>query len=182
MKFDEPGDGDENSEEQEFEVISKTHSDLYLHVNADNNGYDESDYPENPFGDREGTTNPSLFFDDGKRSVDYVLVWKNILPPESTSGDETDALKAKEVEKINKEEDARKARREVFEENLTIEGLQTEEYVVDDEIHFVKIHAPLEVLRRYAEILKLRMPMKEVNVKNLRLKNIEKICSHSRNF
>ncbi|CAH1722389.1 unnamed protein product [Chironomus riparius] len=160
MKFDEPND--DISDEQEFEVISKTQSDLYLHVNGENNGengYDETDYPENPFGDREGTTNPSLFFDDGSRSVDYVLVWKKILPPDDY--DETDALKAKELDKITKEEEARASRRQVFEENLQIEGLQLEKYVVDDEIHFVKIHAPLEVLRRYAEILKLRMPMKE---------------------
>lgn len=178
MKFDEPND--DISDEQEFEVISKTQSDLYLHVNGENNGengYDETDYPENPFGDREGTTNPSLFFDDGSRSVDYVLVWKKILPPDDY--DETDALKAKELDKITKEEEARASRRQVFEENLQIEGLQLEKYVVDDEIHFVKIHAPLEVLRRYAEILKLRMPMKEVNVNNLRLNN--KLCSHSRN-
>lgn len=158
MKFDEPNDDD--IEDQEFEVISKSHSDLYLHVNGENNGYDEADYPENPFGDREGTTNPSLFFDDGSRSVDYVLVWKKIMPPDGF--DETDALKAKEMDKITKEEENRASRREVFEENLQIEGLQLEKYVVDDEIHFVKIHAPLEVLRRYAEILKLRMPMKEI--------------------
>lgn len=29
-------------------------------------------------------------------------------------------------------------------------------------LHFIKVHAPDEVLRRYAEILKLRMPMKMV--------------------
>lgn len=34
---------------------------------------------------------------------------------------------------------------------------------MDGDLHFVKIHAPLEVLRRYSEILKLRMPMKEVS-------------------
>ena len=170
MKFDDPNEDDS----EEFEVISKTRSDMYLHMNAENNGYDETDFPENPFGDREGVTNPSLFFDDGKRSVDYVLVWKKILPPDGF--DETDALKAKELDKITKEEENRAARREVFEEHLRIEGLELENYVVDDEIHFVKIHAPLEVLRRYAEILKLRMPMKEVIFKRIGLN----LCSHSR--
>lgn len=29
-------------------------------------------------------------------------------------------------------------------------------------LHFIKIHAPKEVLRRYAEILKLRLPMKQL--------------------
>lgn len=35
-------------------------------------------------------------------------------------------------------------------------------------LHFIKLHAPDEVLRRYAEILKLRMPMKMV-LKHLQL-------------
>lgn len=30
-------------------------------------------------------------------------------------------------------------------------------------LNFIKIHAPIEVLKRYAEILKLRMPMKEIS-------------------
>jgi hypothetical protein len=30
-------------------------------------------------------------------------------------------------------------------------------------LHFIKIHAPVEVIGRYAEILKLRMPMKKVS-------------------
>lgn len=29
-------------------------------------------------------------------------------------------------------------------------------------LNFIKVHATLEVLRRYSEILKLRMPMREV--------------------
>jgi anoctamin-1 len=34
-------------------------------------------------------------------------------------------------------------------------------------LHFIKLHAPDEVLRRYAEILKLRMPMKKVQKKKI---------------
>lgn len=31
-----------------------------------------------------------------------------------------------------------------------------------EEVHFLKVHAPYEVLTRYAEILKVRMPVKKV--------------------
>jgi hypothetical protein len=52
-------------------------------------------------------------------------------------------------------------KREVFERHLQEEGLilEREQHLA---LHFVKIHAPVEVLGRYTEILKLRMPMKKV--------------------
>lgn len=56
------------------------------------------------------------------------------------------------------------SKRYIFESNLEKEGLQIE-YVDTPgvSLHFIKLHAPDEVLRRYAEILKLRMPMKKVH-------------------
>ncbi|XP_065722822.2 anoctamin-1 isoform X2 [Drosophila suzukii] len=85
--------------------------------------------------------NPSLFFEDCLRSIDFVLAYR-ICAHEPT-----------EVENTEK--------RRVFEANLISQGLEVEASQ-KDQIWFVKIHAPLEVLRRYAEILKLRMPMKEI--------------------
>lgn len=102
------------------------------------------DCPDNPFG--ENIVNSSLYFNDGQRSVDFVLVWREDF-----------------AESPGREERANK--RDVFEANLMNEGLELEHELIDDEFHFVKLHATVEVLRRYAEILKLRMPMKEV--KNL---------------
>lgn len=52
-------------------------------------------------------------------------------------------------------------RRRTFEANLENEGLQLEREQTQH-IHFVKIHAPQEVLCRYCEILKMRMPIKRV--------------------
>jgi len=52
-------------------------------------------------------------------------------------------------------------RRSAFEERIKEQGLLLEEDVVGG-LTFVKMHAPISVLRRYCEILKLRMPMKEV--------------------
>lgn len=76
--------------------------------------------------------------------VDFVLVW---------DGSEDQATT-----------DVAKERRRVFERNLEEDGLKLErERLEACNLNFVKIHAPIEVLRRYAEILKLRMPMKQVS-------------------
>ncbi|XP_060647312.1 anoctamin-1 isoform X2 [Drosophila nasuta] len=91
--------------------------------------------------------NTSLFFADCSRSIDFVLAYKiNLHEP----------TEAENAEK-----------RRVFQENLIHQGLEVE-FSEKEQIYFVKIHAPLEVLRRYAEILKLRMPMKE-SLCNLRV-------------
>lgn len=109
--------------------------------------------------------NASLFFEDCLRSIDFVLAYR-ISPHEPTETENSE-------------------KRRVFEANLANQGLEVEASQ-KDQICFVKvgrnlmkylfrgcskidsnylqIHAPLEVLRRYAEILKLRMPMKEVSL------------------
>lgn len=152
MRFD----GEEDREE--FQTSAKT--DVHIHVDSVQPEIDVTDYPQNPYGQRV-IKNFSLFFEDGERSVDFVLVWKKLMPHDDD--DRSEALRQKEIAEIDEKESARAERREVFEEHLITEGLEIEREVVDDEINFVKIHAPLEVLRRYAEILKLRLPMKEVS-------------------
>ena len=102
---------------------------------------DGVDAPRNIF-DNKKSENESLYFNDGKRSIDFVLAWKR-------------------PEVRNTEEKINEIKRAIFEENLRNEGLEVETEEEGD-LYFVKLHAPLEVLRRYAEILKLRMPMKEV--------------------
>uniref|UniRef100_A0A2A4JBM3 Anoctamin n=1 Tax=Heliothis virescens TaxID=7102 RepID=A0A2A4JBM3_HELVI len=86
--------------------------------------------------------NPSLTFNDGVRSIDYVLVWEAF---------KEDAATPEAYQQ-----------RKIFEENLEQEGLQLEREAPENlyGLNFVKIHAPLAVLRDYSEILKLRMPMK----------------------
>ncbi|XP_062563728.1 anoctamin-1 isoform X2 [Armigeres subalbatus] len=101
------------------------------------------DCPCNPYGETPSVNN-SLYFADGVKSVDFVLVWKTALEEESHL------------------ESTREAKRSTFEQHLIRDGLELEREVIENEIHFIKIHAPLEVLRRYSEILKLRMPMKEI--------------------
>lgn len=161
MRFDddelEQTDLEEN---KELENATKNTMDFRVEMAHVGTSQDVPDYPQNPYANHR-TKNESLFFADGERSVDFVLVWKRLVP--SCDEERSDALKARELNDIHQKETERSERREVFEENLIHEGLELEREIVDEEINFVKVHAPLEVLRRYAEILKLRLPMKEVS-------------------
>ncbi|XP_055909970.1 anoctamin-5 isoform X2 [Eupeodes corollae] len=75
-------------------------------------------------------------FQDGERSVDFVLAY---------NGDDTST--------------DNEIKRNIFEANLENEGLQLERDKTQ-RVYFVKIHAPLEVLCRNSEILKIKLPMK----------------------
>ena len=77
-------------------------------------------------------------FNDGISSVDFVLVWSDHNNPEEHS-----------------------LKREIFEKNLRKEGLKLEREK-NAHLNFIKISAPVDVLMRYCEILKLRLPMKRV--------------------
>ncbi|XP_075154721.1 anoctamin-2-like isoform X2 [Haematobia irritans] len=74
-------------------------------------------------------------FKDGIRKVDFVLAF-------NTQIDNMENIK----------------KRTIFETNLEKEGLHLERDI-SQHIHFVKIHIPNEVLYRYAEILKVKLPM-----------------------
>ncbi|EDV98603.1 anoctamin-1 isoform X2 [Drosophila grimshawi] len=107
----------------------------------DTNSYDERECSCPREFYQRAELNTSLFFADCKRSIDFVLAYK------------INSHAPTEVEYADK--------RRIFEERLIKQGLEVEISHLD-QIYFVKLHAPLEVLRRYAEILKLRMPMKEI--------------------
>lgn len=155
MKFD-----DVEMSEDEMEE-TKNEMDFRVEISPqETEPKDVTDFPQNPYAAHQ-TKNDTLFFTDGKRSVDFVIVWKKLMP--HNDDERSDALNQREKDEVNRKESERVERREVFEKNLKEEGLELEHEIVDEEITFVKIHAPLEVLRRYAEILKLRLPMKEVS-------------------
>uniref|UniRef100_A0A8C2CPA9 Anoctamin n=1 Tax=Cyprinus carpio TaxID=7962 RepID=A0A8C2CPA9_CYPCA len=82
--------------------------------------------------------NPSgLMFRDGKKRIDYILVYKKSSP---------------QVEK-----------RCTFERNLRAEGLMLEKEpsLTNSDIMFVKIHAPWDTLCKYAEQMNIRMPFRK---------------------
>lgn len=52
---------------------------------------------------------------------------------------------------------------QIFEDNLREAGLELEpDYFENSGLYFVKIHSLPETLKRYGEILKLHMPIKDV--------------------
>nr|XP_004654301.1 anoctamin-1 isoform X1 [Jaculus jaculus] len=129
-----------------------------------------------------------LYFRDGKRKVDYILVYHHKKP----SGSRTLARRVQHNDTglgargarqdqplpgkgapvdvglpetaVDYHEDDKRFRREEYEGNLLEAGLELERDE-DTKIHgvgFVKIHAPWHVLCREAEFLKLKMPTKKV--------------------
>ncbi|XP_066543205.1 anoctamin-6 [Amia ocellicauda] len=88
----------------------------------------------------------SLFFVDGKRRIDFVLVYED--------------EEKKEYEKRQVHQ-RRKRKREYFEASLIKMGLELEgvRSVVDEKIIFVKVHAPWDVLCTYAEVLHIKLPI-----------------------
>ncbi|KAL1788824.1 anoctamin-1 isoform X1 [Sigmodon hispidus] len=130
-----------------------------------------------------------LYFRDGKRKVDYILVYHHkrasgsrtlarrglhndmALGPRSIRQDQPLPGKGSPVVDVGSSEapmdyyeDDKHFRREEYEGNLLEAGLELERDE-DTKIHgvgFVKIHAPWHVLCREAEFLKLKMPTKKV--------------------
>ncbi|XP_034019164.1 anoctamin-4-like isoform X2 [Thalassophryne amazonica] len=85
----------------------------------------------------EGQSKSSgLCFSNGKSRIDYILVYRK-----SSSQSE---------------------KREVFERNIRAEGLHMEKEasVTNCDVIFLKLHAPWEVLCRYAELMNIRMPFR----------------------
>ena len=83
----------------------------------------------------------NFIHEEGKRT-DFIITWQ--MKPDDQN--EADAL----------------LKRRIFQQNLEKEGLELEEDLSNgDALNFLKIHAPMEVLRRYAEVLKIRMPIRK---------------------
>ncbi|XP_048644452.1 anoctamin-5 isoform X2 [Marmota marmota marmota] len=89
----------------------------------------------------------SVFFRDGVRQIDFVLSY---------------------VDDIKKDAEIKAERRKEFEQNLRKTGLELEiedkRDSEDGRTYFVKIHAPWEVLVTYAEVLGIKMPVKESDI------------------
>ncbi|XP_022362287.1 anoctamin-1-like [Enhydra lutris kenyoni] len=129
-----------------------------------------------------------LYFRDGRRKVDYVLVYHPKRPSGGRTlarrvqhGDVTPAARGARQDQplpgkgsvgaaggpeppMDYHEDDKRFRREEYEGNLLEAGLELERDE-DTKIHgvgFIKIHAPWNVLCREAEFLKLKMPTKKL--------------------
>ncbi|XP_033223638.1 anoctamin-4 isoform X2 [Belonocnema kinseyi] len=91
--------------------------------------------------------NETLFFRDGRRRIDMVLVYQ-----EESAGVTTE-IEARKIEQ-----------RRSFEQNLLKEGLQCElepkETAFDGKTSFLKLHIPWKVKTQYAELMNLKLPTK----------------------
>ncbi|XP_023339966.1 anoctamin-1 isoform X4 [Eurytemora carolleeae] len=92
----------------------------------------------------------SLYFtQDQQKRVDFILAYESPKPEDM-------------------EATSKSLKRFVFTENLLKEGLELE---IEDSggcaLSFIKIHAPMELLKRYAEILKIRMPIRKFSAEML---------------
>ncbi|XP_057203750.1 anoctamin-1a isoform X2 [Triplophysa rosa] len=148
-------------------------------------GHGDSEYPQHESSNTQKTdeaprhSNQWPYFQDGKRRIDYVLTY-HVQKPESThkesshscmrsfccrckkakASTQEDPELAAQEQRLDYHDDDQRLRRDEFEENLHLMGLQMEK----DEgnkipgVGFLKIHAPWEVLCREAEFMKLKMP------------------------
>uniref|UniRef100_A0ABM5GFA8 Anoctamin n=1 Tax=Pogona vitticeps TaxID=103695 RepID=A0ABM5GFA8_9SAUR len=115
---------------------SKDDDSLIHHGNLTSTSDDTSRLEAVVEGIPEKNKSSGLYFRDGKCRIDYLLVYRKSNP---------------QTEK-----------REVFERNIRAEGLQMEKEssLSNSDIIFVKLHAPWEVLGKYAELMNVRMPFR----------------------
>ncbi|NXS00923.1 ANO6 protein, partial [Oxylabes madagascariensis] len=94
----------------------------------------------------------SLFFKDGQRRIDFVLVYE----------DENKKMTHKRSDRKKQ-----KRKRQVYESNLINNGLHLEatRSVLDEKLIFVKVHAPWEVLCTYAEVMHIKLPLQHNDLK-----------------
>ncbi|XP_030386593.1 anoctamin-6 isoform X2 [Scaptodrosophila lebanonensis] len=110
------------------------------------------------------------FFEDKKRSVDFVLAYdsnncggsKPVVYEANIKGDGLQLEEDQKLELGRKAKEEEKRKRKIFEANMKREGLQLELCGTQFMQKFIKIHAPDHVLYHYAEILKIKMPMKPI--------------------
>ncbi|XP_035736234.1 anoctamin-4-like isoform X2 [Vespa mandarinia] len=92
-------------------------------------------------------TSDTLYFRDGRRRIDMVLVYQ-----EENEGVMTEL------------ETRRREQRRIFQQNLLTEGLQLElepkENSFDGKTFFLKLHIPWKIKVQYAEVMNLKLPTK----------------------
>ncbi|XP_078488512.1 anoctamin-5 isoform X3 [Ciona intestinalis] len=100
----------------------------------------------------------TLYFHDGVRFIDYVIAYQDHDEHEHDKDDE---------------------QRQHYEENLEKAGLilerEPKEQSQDQNTYFVKVHVPWPILLKYAERMKMKMPLKEERREEF-MKDSSEIC------
>ncbi|KAM5318967.1 anoctamin-5 isoform 3-T4 [Glossophaga mutica] len=134
---------------QEEERRTNREADYVFEMNEQSLSSRETSFliTEEPTFQKDKQSKDSIFFRDGIRQIDFVLSY---------------------VDDIKKEAEVKAERRKEFEQNLRKTGLELEiedkTNSEDGRTYFVKIHAPWEVLVTYAEVLGIKMPIKESDI------------------
>ncbi|KAL3311609.1 Anoctamin-7 [Cichlidogyrus casuarinus] len=146
---------------QPFNLISGDQGVIYLNKVAvqeeSHSSYDNHDHDAGSNShtltennrDQGATHIAGYYFDDGVRRTDFVIVWQ--LPLSQQQVSQSACYKRQQ------------AFRDEYVENLLSLGVELEKAVVATtsyEMHYLKVHIPWHLMCTYAEILKLRVPIK----------------------
>ncbi|XP_016340256.1 anoctamin-7-like [Sinocyclocheilus anshuiensis] len=119
----------------------------------------------------ERTSSPPVqpqgnYFRDGQTKIDFVLVWEVMVRRKCRSRGQSQGEEAVEAAQEESRSERRKAQlaqwRDKFIQNLQSAGLlmeKEESSSVKKTVHYLKLHAPWDVLVYYAEELRLRAPL-----------------------
>ncbi|KAG7521750.1 anoctamin-1-like [Solea senegalensis] len=167
-----------------LKLVSLARSLSGLGLDAANGGPINPTDPPEPLPPESGIDlGPGLFFDDGKRKVDYVLSYKYkkrrtskhrlsitsngsipiVIPSQWETEAETGEARAPavDVEESKLTEEEKALMREEFEAGLLEAGLQIER---DKELNgrgFIRLHIPWPILSREAELQKIKVAVKK---------------------
>ncbi|KAM6942860.1 anoctamin-5b [Xenentodon cancila] len=105
---------------------------------------ERSSLPGHTETDKLQPNRDTVFFRDGVRRIDFVLSY------------------------VDDKDERKQERRREFEANLKKKGLELETVdksdSKDQKTYFLKIHAPWDVLAKYADVLKIKVPFKESDI------------------
>ncbi|CAD5217865.1 unnamed protein product [Bursaphelenchus xylophilus] len=149
---------------QLFRVVKSAHEEGMASVSPENgteNGRKRSKMAANrPMG---------RYFSDERRLIDYVLAYDlDNSDEESVSEDriEFEPFSLPSSTPATQNHQTKLEKRRIFEHNLKLLGLELEyTFAKHSRIGFVLIHAPFKVLMKQAELLKLKMPVYQNDVK-----------------
>ncbi|KAI6228301.1 Anoctamin [Aphelenchoides besseyi] len=109
------------------------------------------------------------FFSDGVRLIDYVLAYDmDLLDDDEEDEQSDDEQKDVSTSYRSTAQLSAAEKRRVYENNLKIQGLELEWfYAKFSRTAFVCLHAPFKVLTKQAELLKIKMPVYQNDVKKV---------------
>jgi len=161
--------GEENVKDKDYGSITSLINNEWEVKYTVKQVFQQSSEEHVPLQISRGKDDPTTFFKDQKRKIDFVLVYeedkKDVhveLPQELEGTDIGIAAAAQAFKKLGKKKQRFRLWRQKFLAGLNSIGLDIEDDVSEEcknNIHFIKLHAPWPLLCKYAEELNLRAPL-----------------------